>query len=185
MENEKLEKFKEICLDMSNKDKENLKEQLDKKANKKIEKEVDIFNKKLEIKLDKEKIKLEKDFNKKLIDLQLESKKELLAEEEKEKDELFYGCVDKLTKYTNTDEYINLLNKILENSISYFENKENLTICLTNNDKNRTNFNNYGNIEILEDKYIGGLIIKNNHMIIDNTFLTSLKETNYEKSIEK
>ena len=60
MEDTKLKKFKEICLDMSNKDKENLKEQLDKKANKKIEKEIDIFNKKLEIKLDKEKIRLEK-----------------------------------------------------------------------------------------------------------------------------
>lgn len=179
MENEKLEKFKKICLDMSNKDKESLKEQLDKKANKKIEKEVDIFNKKLEIKLDKERIKLEKDFNKKLIDLQLELKKELLLEDEKEKNEIFYDCINKLTKYTYTNEYINLLNKIFENSINYFENKENLTICLTNNDINRTNFNSYGTIEILDNKYIGGLILKNNHMIIDNTFLTSLKEKIY------
>ena len=179
MEDTKLKKFKEICLDMSNKDKENLKEQLDKKDNKKIEKEIDIFNKKLEIKLDKEKIRLEKEFNKKIIDLQLESKKELLLEEEKEKNELFHDCIDKLTKYTYTDEYINLLNKIFENSINFIGSKENLTICLTNNDVNRTNFNNYGNIEILDDKYIGGLILKNNHMIIDNTFLTSLKEKIY------
>lgn len=97
----------------------------------------------------------------------------------KRKTKFFYGCIDKLTKYTYTNEYINLLNKIFENSINYFENKENLTICLTNNDINRTNFNSYGTIEILDNKYIGGLILKNNHMIIDNTFLTSLKEKIY------
>ena len=175
----KLKKFQEVCLDMSNKDKQKLEDTLNKKAESKIQKEIDLYSKKLNSKLEREKIKLEKDFHKKNIDLQLKAKKQLLSEKERENQKLFHDCINSLKNYVNTNEYTNLLHQILENSLNYLDNTDNLTIYVTNRDVNKINFSNYGKVKTLEDNYIGGLILENNDMIIDNTFLTSLKEKIY------
>lgn len=175
----KLKKFQEVCLDMSNKDKQKLEDTLNKKAESKIQKEIDLYSKKLNSKLEREKIKLEKDFHKKNIDLQLKAKKQLLSEKERENQKLFHDCINSLKNYVNTNEYTNLLHQILENSLNYLDNTDNLTIYVTNRDVNKINFGNYGKVKTLEDNYIGGLILENNDMIIDNTFLTSLKEKIY------
>ena len=175
----KLKKFQEVCLDMSNKDKQNLEDTLNIKAESKIQKEIDLYSKKLNSKLEREKIKLEKDFHKKNIDLQLKAKKQLLSEKERENQKLFHDCINSLKNYVNTNEYTNLLHKILENSLNYLDNTDNLTIYVTNRDVNKIDFSNYGKVKTLEDNYIGGLILENNDMIIDNTFLTSLKEKIY------
>ena len=175
----KLKKFQEVCLDMSNKDKQKLEDTLNKKAESKIQKETDLYSKKLNSKLEREKIKLEKDFHKKNIDLQLKAKKQLLSEKERENQKLFHDCINSLKSYVNTNEYTNLLHQILENSLNYLDNTDNLTIYVTNRDVNKIDFSNYGKVKTLEDNYIGGLILENNDMIIDNTFLTSLKEKIY------
>ncbi len=175
----KLKKFQEVCLDMSNKDKQKLEDTLNKKAESKIQKEIDLYSKKLNSKLEREKIKLEKDFHKKNIDLQLKAKKQLLSEKERENQKLFHDCINSLKNYVNTNEYTNLLHQILENSLNYLDNTDNLTIYVTNRDVNKIDFSNYGKVKTLEDNYIGGLILENNDMIIDNTFLTSLKEKIY------
>ena len=175
----KLKKFQEVCLDMSNKDKQKLEDTLNKKAESKIQKEIDLYSKKLNSKLEREKIKLEKDFHKKNIDLQLKAKKQLLSEKERENQKLFHDCINSLKNYLNTNEYTNLLHQILENSLNYLDNTDNLTIYVTNRDVNKIDFSNYGKVKTLEDNYIGGLILENNDMIIDNTFLTSLKEKIY------
>lgn len=175
----KLKKFQEVCLDMSNKDKQKLEDTLNKKAESKIQKEIDLYSKKLNSKLEREKIKLEKDFHKKNIDLQLKAKKQLLSEKERENQKLFHDCINSLKSYVNTNEYTNLLHQILENSLNYLDNTDNLTIYVTNRDVNKIDFSNYGKVKTLEDNYIGGLILENNDMIIDNTFLTSLKEKIY------
>lgn len=176
---EKLEKFQDTCLEMSNNDKKNLQTELDTKAKSKIEKELAIFKQKLETKFEKEKLQLEKDYNKKIIDLEFDSKKQLLDEDEQEKQQLFNECVQKLEAYTSTDEYIHFLGQILENTISYLENHENVTIYLTNRDAKKVDFKDYGKIETLEDTYIGGLMLRNDDMLIDNTLLTNLKEKLY------
>lgn len=175
----KLKKFQEVCLDMSNKDKQKLEDTLNKKAESKIQKEIDLYSKKLNSKLEREKIKLEKDFHKKNIDLQLKAKKQLLSEKERENQKLFHDCINSLKNYVNTNEYTNLLHQILENSLNYLDTTDNLTIYVTNRDVNKIDFSNYGKVKTLEDNYIGGLILENNDMIIDNTFLTSLKEKIY------
>ena len=90
----KLKKFQEVCLDMSNKDKQKLEDTLNKKAESKIQKEIDLYSKKLNSKLEREKIKLEKDFHKKNIDLQLKAKKQLLSEKERENQKLFHDCIN-------------------------------------------------------------------------------------------
>ncbi len=176
---EKLKKFQDTCLEMSNNDKKTLQTELDTKAKSKIEKELNTFEQKLETKFEKEKLQLEKEYNKKIIDLEFNAKKQLLAEEEQENQQLFDACVQKLEAYTSTEEYIQLLGQILENTMSYLENCENVTIYLTNKDVQKVNFKNYGNIETLEDTYIGGLMLRNEDMLIDNTFLTNLKERLY------
>ena len=175
----KLKKFQEVCLDMSNKNKQKLEDTLNKKAESKIQKEIDLYSKKLNSKLEREKIKLEKDFHKKNIDLQLKAKKQLLSEKERENQKLFHDCINSLKNYVNTNEYTNLLHQILENSLNYLDTTDNLTIYVTNRDVNKIDFSNYGKVKTLEDNYIGGLILENNDMIIDNTFLTSLKEKIY------
>lgn len=176
---EKLKKFQDTCLEISENDKKNLQAELDTKAKSKIEKELSIFEQKLETKFEKEKMQLEKEYNKKIIHIEFNAKKQLLDEEAQEKQQLFKECVRKLEDYTSTEEYIHLLEQILENTMSYLENRSNITICLTNRDAQKIDFKNYGNIEIMEDAYIGGLILKNENMLIDNTFLTNLKEKLY------
>ena len=175
----KLKHFEEVCLEMSNTDKNNLKKELDKKAENKIKKELDSYQKKLNNKLEKEKIKLEKDYHKKIVDLELNSKKQILEETHKEENQLFKDCINSLENYIHTPEYIELLNNILKNSINLLDNTDNLTIYLTDNDMKKVNFSEYGTLKTLDNSYIGGLIIENQDMIIDNTFLANLKEKIY------
>lgn len=173
---EKLKKFENICINMSNKEKEDLKNELDKKALDKINNQVEKFSNKLVSRLDKEKIKIEKEYNKKIVDIEFNSKKQILAEYERENNELYILCTQKLVDYTNTNDYTELLKKIFNISYDALDSKENLKIYLTSKDKNKIDLTSYGDVEELDEKYIGGIILKNDHMIVDNTFLTNLKE---------
>lgn len=173
---EKLKKFENICINMSNKEKEDLKNELDKKALDKINTQVEKFSNKLDSRLDKEKIKIEKEYNKKIVDIEFNSKKQILAEYERENNELYILCTQKLVDYTNTNDYTELLKKIFHISYDALDSKENLKIYLTSKDKNKIDLTSYGDVEELDEKYIGGIILKNDHMIVDNTFLTNLKE---------
>lgn len=173
---EKLKKFENICINMSNKEKEDLKNELDKKALDKINTQVEKFSNKLDSRLDKEKIKIEKEYNKKIVDIEFNSKKQILAEYERENNELYILCTQKLVDYTNTNNYNELLKKIFNISYDALDSKENLKIYLTSKDKNKIDLTCYGDVEELDEKYIGGIILKNDHMIVDNTFLTNLKE---------
>lgn len=173
---EKLKKFENICINMSNKEKEDLKNELDKKALDKINNQVEKFSNKLDSRLDKEKIKIEKEYNKKIVDIEFNSKKQILAEYERENNELYILCTQKLVDYTNTNDYTELLKKIFNISYDALDSMENLKIYLTSKDKNKIDLTCYGDVEELDEKYIGGIILKNDHMIVDNTFLTNLKE---------
>ncbi len=176
---EKLKKFEKLCLEMSEMDKQNLTKKLDDKAKNKIDKSIENYKQKLENKLKKEEIKLEKEFNKKSMDLTIAYKKKVLAEYNNEKNEIFEICKQKLIEYTNTEEYNKSLENMFIKAMDMLDNKERITIYVLKKDKEKFDFMPYGEIEFLDDSYIGGVKLQNKNMLVDNTILTNLKEKIY------
>lgn len=179
--NEKLARFQEICNTMSKNEKSNMKKELDKKAKKNIEYEVEIYKKKLNFKLEKEKVKIKKEYNCRLIDLEIQAKKLIIKEKERQKKELYDICKKRLEEYTDTYEYKESLNKIIDNTKKYLGEQESFTLYITKKDYELIEKTRFSEIEILEEKYIGGVMLKKDNIVIDNTFLTNLKETIYEE----
>ena len=176
---EKLKKFERICLEMSDADKQILTKELDEKARNKIEKSVDNFNQKLENKIKKEKIRLEKEYNKKNMDIDIVYKRKALAEYTSEKNELFESCKQRLQEFTNTSEYNKSLSNMFFKAMELLDEKDDITIYVLEQDKDKFDFSSYGEIKFLDASYIGGVKLQNKNMLVDNTILTNLKEKIY------
>lgn len=57
--------------------------------------------------------------------------------------------------------------------------KDDITIYVLEQDKDKFDFSSYGEIKFLDASYIGGVKLQNKNMLVDNTILTNLKEKIY------
>ena len=174
IEENKIKKFQEICEDMARKTNINLEKEINTKISEEISNKLKNYSEKLDIKLKKQEDDLRKDFNKKISELELSCKKEILKEKQREQKIIYNETVNKLKEYANTNEYISLLNNIVEKNLN--KNATKNTISLRKIDKAKLENKYNCEIKELADSYIGGVIIQNDNVIIDCTFLTALQE---------
>ena len=179
----KLKKFEEDCYKLANQNRDELEEKVNLKISKAIQDEINEYRNKLAKKKKNTLTKMEKDFNSELWEIENECKKRLIEEEKKMKEELFLDVCNQMKQYVDNAEYEEFfINNILV-AVNNLGSTENLVVSVTRKDKDRfldkiMDFSE--NIEIIDDSYIGGCIVKNNSEIINNTILMNLKERIHE-----
>lgn len=177
IEENKLKKFEEICIEMAKKDKVHLDNEISSKLNYLTSTKIEQYSSKIDSKNKNQKDEIKRDFNKKESELRLEQKRQMIEEKIREQDELYRSVIKKLEEFTYSNEYIDLLKRMVENILSKTNEEDKKTIYIIKKDENK--LKNIENVEILpqlEDKYIGGVIINTGNMIIDNTFFTVLEK---------
>ena len=171
----KLKEFENICKTESENDKMQLEKEFDEKLKTAIEKEISEYKNSLENKFKNEKIELEKEYYTQKVQHEINSKKNIYLEIENEKKELFNILKDKLTNYCQSKDYENNFEKIYKFAKTYLDNENDFTVCVLERDVEKLKKIENCNIEILPNKYIGGILIKSKTKIVDNTIYTNLK----------
>ncbi len=180
----KLDNFEKSCYALASEQKNDLEEKFALKVKESIEEELKEYRQKLEKKKKNAFNRMEKEFNSNVWKLENDCKKRLIEKEEELDKQLFESLCEEMKQFTYKDEYLEFLINSITNAMNKIENKNEIIVYITKNDKDRfeselKRFSN--NIEIIDDYYIGGCIIKNNNEIIDNTILMNLKERIHER----
>ncbi|WP_262122145.1 V-type ATP synthase subunit E [Anaerococcus sp. Marseille-Q5996] len=118
--------------------------------------------------------------NERVSKLEEEQKTNFYAHKELLLNDLVGEIKDKLNDYTKTDGYKNSLGEKIENALSELnESADNFDILLRETDKDLVN---YPNIKTLDDKYIGGFILKakDESFQYNQTYLKKIEEKQYE-----
>ncbi len=175
----KLKEFRNICENVSENEKIEMEKVFDEKLNIAIEKEISEYKNVLENKLENAKLEIEKEYYSQKIQYEIKAKRNLYLELENEKKEMFSELVAKLTNYCKTEDYSIRFEKIYTYTKKYLDDEINFIVYVVKDDIEKLKKIENCNIEILPDKYIGGILIKSNTKIIDNTIYTNLKERIY------
>lgn len=179
----KLQNFEESCYKLANEERNNLEEKVNQKIKDSIEEELNEYKLKLEQKKKNTLKKMEKNFNSSLWEVENECKKRLIKEENKMQEELFSNVCNEMVEYVQRDEYLEFFINSISGAIKSLNSREQLVIGVTQKDKDRfkNEIENFSHdIEIIDDSFIGGCIVKNNSEIINNTILMNLKEIIHE-----
>ena len=118
--------------------------------------------------------------NEKISKLQEEQKTNFYAYKEHLLNELVSEIKEKLIAYTNTDQYKENLPIEIEKTIKELgENIEDFEILVKKDDQNLIS---YPNVATLDDKYLGGFIlkVKNGSYQYNQTYLNRLEEKKYD-----
>lgn len=178
--NEKiLTKFRARCTDQAKVDKANLEAETENKIKEEVNKELEVYRSKLEKKKINAFEKLEKDYNNCVWELENIGKQKIISFEKECKDKILSELKEKMKEFVGSALYEKFLACNVKSAIDMLLEKENFTICVTHQDKEKYGkmLNEFSkNIDVLDDSMIGGCIIKSNLEIIDNTILTNLKE---------
>lgn len=180
----KLENFEQSCYKLANQERNTLEEKINLKIKDSVEKELGEYKKKLEKKKKNAFNKMEKEFNSKLWEIENDCKKRLIEKEKEFENEIYSNLCEEMKQFTYKEEYLEFFINCISSSIGKLINKNDIVICVTQKDKDRffNEINNFSyNIQIIDDSFIGGCILKNENEIIDNTILTNLKEKIHER----
>ena len=172
---EKLQSIENVCNNKARLQKLDLEQKLKDKIGKSIQEEMDKYRNKQEIRKKNTLSKMEKEYNTNLWKLDNEYKQKYINLRIDISNRLMKELKTEMQSYTQTEEYLNYLRKNINNALNSIEDKQNIIIYLTSQDKQRLS-QEYTNIEIMEDKYIGGCIVKGDSQIINNTILENLEE---------
>ena len=177
---DKIKEFEEICNRISLQEKEKLEEELKEKLADTITQDIEEYKNKLEKKYKEECFEMQKQYNNNIINLQIDAKKKILTEKQKMQNELFQSLVCKFKEYCLSDEYKKDFTKMYKYTKTFLENQSGYIIGVVKQDiQNLEQIEDNYDLEILPDKYIGGILLKNKNMVIDNTIYTNLKESIY------
>ena len=105
------------------------------------------------------------------MDIDIVYKRKALAEYNSEKNELFESCKQTLQEFTNTSEYNKSLSNMFFKASELLDEKDEITIYVLEQDKEKYDFSSYGEIKFLDASYIGGVKLQNKNMLVDNLFL--------------
>lgn len=172
---EKLQSIENVCNNKARLQKLDLEQKLKDKIGKSIQEEMDKYRNKQEIRKKNTLSKMEKEYNTNLWELDNEYKQKYINLRIDISNRLMKELKTEMQSYTQTEEYLNYLRKNINNALNSIEDKQNIIIYLTSQDRQRLS-QEFTNIEVMDDKYIGGCIVKGDSQIINNTILENLEE---------
>lgn len=111
---------------------------------------------------------------------EFESKNDIFLYRQSLLDDLTKRIKENLKDFTNTKDYKDKLNSIINNSLKQLDlSKEEVIVSVLEKDKNIIDF---PNVEVIDDEYIGGFIISNldRDFRYNFTYLNKLKDKKYE-----
>ena len=180
--NYRLQKFGQSLEEASDKECRKLEKEVDEEIKQGIEQEVKEYENKKQINYEKTIQRIEKEYNKKVYNYEINCKKEIIDEVKKLKENIKKEAGLRLKEFTNSEKYKEILLSTIEEAMKKIENNQNTNIGITKNDMEKYGsliYERYNsNISQIEDKYIGGCILKNEEqgIIIDNTLLNKINE---------
>ena len=180
--NDKLIEFAQSVEKLSNNDYKKIEKKVKDEINKSILDELLEYEQKKQINFEKIKKSIEKNYNKKVYNYEVECKKQIIEEEKKITNNIKADAIEFLKKYTDSNNYIYFLQENIRTALNNLEQIQGTTIGLTKKDieKYESILNEkFGlNIIIIDEKYIGGCVLKNEiqGIYIDNTILNSVNE---------
>lgn len=124
--------------------------------------------------------RIEREINKRLSLEQIGIKRELGKKQDELKDMLFVELKDKLAEFTETEDYIKLLERQIKEA-KELAGTEPVTIYIDPADGDKINhlaFDSSADIQISQYSFLGGIraVIPSRHILIDNSFETKLEE---------
>lgn len=111
---------------------------------------------------------------------EFESKNDIFLYRQSLLEDLTKRIKENLKNFTNTNDYKDKLNSMIDNSLKELGlSKDEVIVSVLEKDKNLIDF---PNVEVLDDEYIGGFIISNldKDFRYNYTYLNRLKEKKYE-----
>ena len=179
----KLKNVEDNCINLAQKDADELKKATEKERDEKIADFISKYKEELEMKLNKEMANLNKNYNHSIFTLKKEGQIKVENFKKSKIRELKNKILDKYNDYKNTEEYKYDLISRIKATMGKAGEGNRFEIMVVENDYN--NYiemlkNEFVNIDIkqLSNDYIGGCIIfnKDKKMLIDNTIRTVLEE---------
>lgn len=179
---EKMNIFEASCKELLRRDVMELNKNIDFEIEKQIKDELHEYQEKEELAYQKKLEKLEKEYNKQIYSLEMESKKEVLNQKKQIQKDLKKEVIQILKDFTKTLEYKSFLMNRIEETLQKLEDTNHSILRILKVDDEK-----YGDeirqkykldIEIIEDKYIGGCILEDKvqGLYIDHTILNSINE---------
>ena len=172
---EKLQSIENVCNNKARLQKLDLEQKLKDKIGKSIQEEMDKYRSKQEARKKNTLYKMEKQYNTNLWQLENEYKQKYIELRTSINNRLREELKIELQNYAKSEQYLNYLRKNINNALNSIEDKQNIIIYLTSQDRQRLS-QEFTNIEVMDDKYIGGCIVKGDSQIINNTILENLEE---------
>ena len=172
---EKLQSIENVCNNKARLQKLDLEQKLKDKIGKSIQEEMDKYRSKQEDRKKNTLYKMEKQYNTNLWQLENEYKQKYIELRTSINNRLREELKIELQNYAKSEQYLNYLRKNINNALNSIEDKQNIIIYLTSQDRQRLS-QEFTNIEVMDDKYIGGCIVKGDSQIINNTILENLEE---------
>lgn len=178
---EKINIFQTSCQNLLKQDVTQINRNIDSEIEKQIKDELREYQEKEEFAYKKKIEKLEKDYNKQMYTLELEAKKEEINEKKNIQKDLRKEIINILEDFTKTSEYEKFFMSRVEEIVQK-ANTSNGILRIVEYDYERFYAQILANyqlqLEIIEDKYIGGCILedKKQGIYIDNTILESINE---------
>ncbi|WP_105300611.1 V-type ATP synthase subunit E [Anaerococcus marasmi] len=111
---------------------------------------------------------------------EFESKNDIFLYRQSLLEDLTKRIKDNLKNFTNTNDYKDKLNSMIDNSLKELDlSKDEVIVSVLEKDKNLIDF---PNVEVLDNEYIGGFIISNldKDFRYNYTYLNKLKDKKYE-----
>ena len=174
--------FKASCQKIMMEEVAKLSKQIDDEIEKQIKDELEEYQEKEEFAYNKKIEKLQKDYNKEIFAKEMECKREVLNQKKIIQKDLQKEVVNLLKKFTETQEYRKFFMTKVDEVVAKVQDTSNSSLKILSKDNEK-----YGdeirqkynvNIQIIEDKYIGGCILEDNvqGLYIDNTLQNSVEE---------
>ena len=175
---DKIVEIEKRCIKIAEVQKEDLKSKFYDKVNNILEKEIDNYRKELEVKQKSELENLDKKNNHILWEYKQNAKIQINEIKEELKQDFFNEVLAEIEKFCKSDKYFDYLMLKINEALSVIDVNQKYDIYMTQSDieKYSDKLNKCRDIKKLENKYLGGVIVKTNFEIIDNTLYTNLIE---------
>lgn len=177
---EKLQNFYNSSIEAAQANAKNMIEEHEAALSKIFDEHKEIANRQANAELKAEKEKLKREQNKQLSTEQLHIKRSLSKKNMELKDKLFAEVIEKLRAFKQTPEYASYLERKIRETLD-FASGDTLTIYLNPSDahlKEQLEQSTGAVLTISKEDFKGGVraVIPEKHILIDNSFLTLLKE---------
>ncbi len=174
---EKIEKIKKSCVEIAKRELAVLKEENTSYANEKISKMIEDYQDVLSIKYANELNKIEREYNRNLFDYEMEGNVSLNKFKAKLFDNIKTEVIKNLKEFTDSKEYKKYLIKNIEKTLN---NIDKGIIYITEKDfkKFKDELEKLFNTKIdkIDDTNIGGCMVVNNKISVDNTIKNNIEE---------